>query len=66
MFRCRSKSRLGAWGLRHLGLKVQKQTQNHELATIHLEGKDARSDNEAARGTEDARQGGLVRHSGET
>ncbi|KAL3186203.1 hypothetical protein MRX96_027933 [Rhipicephalus microplus] len=39
-----------------LGVKVQKQTQDQEQAEIHLEGKDARSDNEAARRTENARQ----------
>ncbi|KAL3257056.1 hypothetical protein MRX96_046531 [Rhipicephalus microplus] len=40
-----------------LGVKVQKQTKDQERAEIDLEGKDAQSDNEAARRTEDARQG---------
>ncbi|KAL3214216.1 hypothetical protein MRX96_051508 [Rhipicephalus microplus] len=48
-----------------VAIAVQKQTQDQELSEIHLEGKDARSDNEAARRTEDARQepvgGGEVR-----
>nr|XP_037280028.1 uncharacterized protein LOC119172996 [Rhipicephalus microplus] len=44
-------------GTTSLRFKVQKQTQDQERAEIHLEGKDARSDNEAARRTEDARQG---------
>ncbi|KAL3259514.1 hypothetical protein MRX96_002145 [Rhipicephalus microplus] len=46
-------------GTTSLRFKVQKQTQDQERAEIHLEGKDARSDNEAARRTEDARQGVL-------
>ncbi|KAL3250706.1 hypothetical protein MRX96_055409 [Rhipicephalus microplus] len=49
-----------------LGDKVQKQTQDEERAEIHVEGKDARRDNEAAKRTEDARQRGLVRRSGQS
>ncbi|KAH8038464.1 hypothetical protein HPB51_001637 [Rhipicephalus microplus] len=56
----------GSLGTTSLGVKVQKQTQDQERAEIHLEVKDARSDNEAARRTEDARQGGLVRRSGQS
>ncbi|KAL3208608.1 hypothetical protein MRX96_038975 [Rhipicephalus microplus] len=48
-----------------LGVKVQKPTHDQERPEIHLEGKDDRSDNEAARRTEDARRGGLVRRSGQ-
>ncbi|KAH8032810.1 hypothetical protein HPB51_001963 [Rhipicephalus microplus] len=40
-----------------LGVKVQKQNQDQAWDEIHLKGKDARSDNEAARRTEDPRQG---------
>ncbi|KAH8031989.1 hypothetical protein HPB51_022511 [Rhipicephalus microplus] len=47
----------GSLGTTSLRVKVQKQTQDQERVEIHLEGKDARSDNEAARRTEDARQG---------
>ncbi|KAL3198107.1 hypothetical protein MRX96_014542 [Rhipicephalus microplus] len=39
-----------------LGVKVQKQNQDQAWDEIHLKGKDARSDNEAARRTEDPRQ----------
>ncbi|KAH8023676.1 hypothetical protein HPB51_015172 [Rhipicephalus microplus] len=46
----------GSLGTTSLRVKVQKKTQDQERAEIHLEGKDARSDNEAARRTEDARQ----------
>ncbi|KAH7985161.1 hypothetical protein HPB51_026891 [Rhipicephalus microplus] len=47
----------GSLGTTSLGVKVRKQTQDQERAEVHLEGKDARSDNEAARRTEDARRG---------
>ncbi|KAL3211349.1 hypothetical protein MRX96_036452 [Rhipicephalus microplus] len=56
----------GSLGTTPLGVKVQKQTQDQGRAEIHLEGKDARSDNEAASRTEDATQGGLVRRSGQS
>ncbi|KAH8018881.1 hypothetical protein HPB51_013561 [Rhipicephalus microplus] len=46
----------GSLGTTSLGVKVQKQTQVR--AEIHLEGKDARSDNEAARRTARRRRQG--------
>ncbi|KAH8029406.1 hypothetical protein HPB51_000205 [Rhipicephalus microplus] len=57
--RSRSKSRLGAWGYVAWG-QGPETDPGPGAAEIHLEGKDARSDNEAARRTEDARQAAKI------